>query len=150
MRLRIVAYKNHKYDLCPNGSKMKLNKEVLNKLLYSFKKPTMFKGNDGFWNETITDMAEAAGETLAFVDDSYKLVIISDKLFSSPYTNYISATEYAEKHGKRRPSVKNMCGAGRIEGAYKTSSGWLIPENAPYPIRKQKVSKKQINSRIGK
>lgn len=142
MLLRVVVYRKQKYILCPNGSKLKADKEVLSQLLYRFKKPSSFKGEDGYWNDVIANMEDAAGETLAFVDDSYKLVILSDKLFESPYINYISATEYAEKHGKSRPSIKNMCAAGRIEGAYKTSSGWLIPENAPYPERKTRKVKK--------
>ena len=87
-------------------------------------------------------MDDAAGITLAFVDDANKLVILSDNLFSpEKQIVYISATEYAEMHGKSRPSIKNMCAAGRIPGAYKTSSGWLIPKDAPYPERKPRSLK---------
>ena len=38
--------------------------------------------------------------------------------------------------------VKRLCDEGRIEGAHKISSGWLIPENAPYPERKPRTVKK--------
>ena len=142
MKLRVIAYKSEKYILCPNGTKMKADKEVLNKLLSGFRKPSSFKGADGYWNDAVSDMEDAAGETLAYVDNSLKLVIISDKLFDAKNVLYISATEYAELHGKSRPSVKNMCAAGRIEGAYKTSSGWFIPKDAPYPERKPREIKK--------
>ena len=121
---------------------LKADKDALNRLLTDFKKAKTFKGSDGYWNTEILSMEEAAGITLAFVDDANKLVILSDKLFApEKQIAYISATEYAELHEKSRPSVKNMCAAGRIPGAYKTSSGWLIPKDAPYPERKKRESK---------
>ena len=142
MKLRVIEHKKERFILCPNGSILKANKDVLDKLLTDFKKAKMFKGNDGYWNGEIPSMEEAAGTTLAFVDDANKLIILSDKLFSSEkQVIYVSATEYAELHGKSRPSVKNMCAAGRIPGAYKTSSGWLIPKDASYPERKARGTK---------
>ena len=141
MKLRLIEYRKERLLLCPNGSIMKVNDEVLSQLLCGFKKAKSFKGNDGYWNTLSPSMEDAYGDTLAFVDDSNKLVIISDQLFApEKKVKYISATEYAELHGKSRPSVKNMCAAGRIPGAYKTSSGWLIPEDAPYPERKARQS----------
>lgn len=142
MKLRLIKQKNERLLLCPNGSMLRANKEVLDRLLTDFKKSKTFKGNYGFWNAGGVSMEMVYGETLAFVDDANKLVIISDKLFAQEkQIVYISATEYAELHGKSRPSVKNMCAAGRIQGAYKTSSGWLIPEDAPYPTRKPRTTK---------
>lgn len=142
MKLRIIKQSNQVLLLCNNGSISKVDGEILSRLLRDFKKPNSFKGDLGYWTETYPNMEDVYGETLAFVDDALRLVILSEKLFSSKEkviekkVVYISATEYAEKHGKSRPSVKNMCAAGRIPGAYKTSSGWLIPEDAPYPERK--------------
>lgn len=124
---------------------MRADKEALNKLLSKFRKPSSFRGVDGYWNDAVSDMEDAAGETLAYVDNSLKLIIISDKLFTTQNTLYISATEYAEMHGKSRAAIKNMCAAGRIEGAYKTSSGWFIPKDASYPERKPREVKKQSN-----
>ena len=142
MKLRVIEYKTERFILCPNGSMLKADKDALNRLLTDFKKAKTFKGSDGYWNTEILSMEEAAGITLAFVDDANKLVILSDKLFApEKQIAYISATEYAELHEKSRPSVKNMCAAGRIPGAYKTSSGWLIPKDAPYPERKKRESK---------
>ena len=137
MKLRVIEQKHERFILCPNGSILKADKDVLSRLLTDFKKANTFKGSDGYWNREIPSMEEAGGTTLAFVDDANKLVILSDKLFApEKQIVYISATEYAELHEKSRPSVKNMCAAGRIPGAYKTSSGWLIPKDAPYPERK--------------
>ena len=142
MKLRVIQEARDVVILCPNGSILKADKEVQGKLLTGFKHPQNFKGDEGYWNTTHAQMDDVPGITLAFVDDANKLVILSDKLFSpEKQIVYISATEYAELHGKSRPSIKNMCAAGRIPGAYKTSSGWLIPKDAPYPERKKRESK---------
>lgn len=142
MKLRVIQQARDKLILCPNGSLIKADQEVLQRLLTGFKTAKNFKGEDGYWNIKFAKMEDVAGTTLAFVDDSSKLVILSDQLFvAEKQTVYISATEFAKLHDKSRPSVKNMCAAGRIPGAYKTSSGWLIPEDAEYPERKTRVTK---------
>lgn len=142
MKLRVIEHKKERFILCPNGSILKVNKDVLDRLLTDFKKAKTFKGNDGYWNTEIRAMEEAAGITLAFVDDANKLIILSDKLFTpEKQIVYVSATEYAEMHGKCRATIKKLCKEGRIPGAYKTSSGWLIPKDAPYPDRKERETK---------
>lgn len=142
MKLRLIESRKKKLLLCPNGSIMDVDDDVLARLLENFHRPSSFKGSSGYWNTDNTSMDDVFGNTLAFVDDANKLVVLSPALFKrEKKTTYISATEYAELHGKSRPSVKNMCAAGRIEGAYKTSSGWLIPADAPYPERKTREIK---------
>lgn len=137
MKLRLVERKKERLLLCPNGSVLKADKNVLDRLLTDFKKAKSFKGDYGYWNADCTSMENVAGITLAFVDDANKLVIISDKLFApEKQIVYVSATEYAEMHGKCRATIKNLCKDDRIPGAYKTTSGWLIPSEAPYPERK--------------
>lgn len=145
MKLRVIN--NHKEILllCPNGTILKADENVLLELLCNFKNPSHFKGKYGYWNTDNADMDSVYGENLAYVDDFYKLVILNDKLFSKLKGNkvkYISTTEYAELHGKARPTVKKLCAEGRIEGAYKASSGWMIPENALWPERKKHKSAK--------
>lgn len=141
MKLRLIARRTEQFLLCPNGSILKVNKDILRRLLYTFRRPSNFKGIDGYWNTDVPNMEDVSGITLAFVDDTYRLIVLNDSLFDflrdEEELVYISATEYADKHGKSRPMVKRLCLEGRIEGAYKTSSGWLIPSNAPYPERKQ-------------
>ena len=144
MKLRVIEHKKDRFILCPNGSILKVDGEVLGRLLTDFKKAKTFKGNDGYWNREIPAMEEVAGTTLAFVDDANKLVILSDKLFApEKQITYVSATEYAEMHGKCRATIKNLCKDGRIPGAYKTSSGWLIPRDAAYPERKTREIKSE-------
>lgn len=143
MKLRLVEQKKEMLLLCPNGSILKADETVLTRLLCEFKNAARFKGEDGYWNMLVSDMEKVAGTTLAYVDDQYKLIVLNPTIYSflrKPEVTYVSATEYANMHGKSRPSIKNMCAAGRIEGAYKTSSGWLIPSNAPYPTRKPRAT----------
>ena len=145
MKLCVVEQRGKLVLLCQNGSIMKADENVLNRLLHDFNKPSTFKGTDGYWNATIADMEDVPGKKMAFVDDDYRFVIINSKLYSyvnTTETVYVSAIEYAEAHGKSWSSVKNMCAAGRLEGAYKISSGWLIPENTPWPERKIREVKK--------
>lgn len=143
MKLRVVVQnKKEKYILCPNGTKMKVNKDVLLKLLSDFKRPSSFKGKDGYWNDVVSDIEKASGITLADVDDSLTLHIYDNNLFSLLATSFISAAEYAERQGKSQITIRKLCMDGRIEGAYKTSAGWLVPSDAPYPERKPREGKK--------
>ena len=142
MKLRVIEDRKRKLILCPNGSIMKADKDILNKLLTSFKKLKSFKGEEGYWNGETADMENVYGVTLAYVDEMNRLVILSDKLFEieKPVT-YITASEYAELHGKSRAIIKRLCAEDRIPGAIKKSTGWLIPEDAPYPERKERTIK---------
>lgn len=135
MKLRLIKTKKETQILCSNGSIIEATPKTLSELLVGFKRSFVFKGNERFWSNTCSNIEDVKGETLAYVDDRGALVILNQDAFVSVVMrdNYISTTEYANKIGKSRPSIKNMCAAGRIPGAYKTSSGWLIPENAPYP-----------------
>ena len=135
MKLRLIKTKKDAQILCLDGSIIEADKKNLSQLLTGFRRPFIFKGEERFWSNTCSNMEDVKGETLAYVDDRGALVILNQDAFASVviHDNYISTTEYANKVGKSRPSIKNMCAAGRIPGAYKTSSGWLIPENAPYP-----------------
>lgn len=136
MKLRLVQRYKATHIYCSNGTILNPTEEDIIRFLTSFKKPNQFKGNDGFWNNEIADMENAPGETLAYVDDSNKLVILNESIFDGllkEKISYISVTEYAELHGKSRPMIKKLCLYGRIPGAQKHSTGWLIPKNAPYP-----------------
>ena len=140
IKLRIIEDRKRKLILCPNGSIAKADKETLAKLLTGFKKPKSFKGDEGYWNGETADMEQVYGVTLAYVDETNKLVILSDKLFEveKPVT-YLTVAEYAELHGKGCAIVKRLCADGRIEGANKKTNGWLIPEDSPYPERKSRA-----------
>lgn len=144
MKLRLVLKQGKRLLCCPNGSILNADDSILKRLLTDFKKPGSFKGTDGIWNALICDMKDYEGQTLAFVDDKSDLVIISPdafKGFRTP-TVYITASEYADLHGKSHPQIKKLCEAGRIDGIQQTRGGWIIPRDAPYPERKPREVKK--------
>jgi len=146
MKVKLVRRGGKLFIYCSNGSILIPKEADLIRLLTSFKKPNTFKGEDGIWNAVESDINNAPGETLAYIDKTNKLIVVDEKVFESiikKEVQYISASEYADLKGKSRPSIKNMCAAGRIAGAYKTSSGWLIPADAPYPERKKREVKKK-------
>ena len=123
---------------------MRVDEEVLLRLLTNFDSPGKFRGNDGYWNTLIADMKDAKGITMAVVDDACNLLIYNKKAFISLKKSgeYISASEYAELHGRAHSLVKRLCAEGRIEGAQKNRSGWIIPKDAPYPERKKREVKR--------
>jgi len=54
---------------------------------------------------------------------------------------YISVSQFAEKHGISERTARNYCATGKIEGAFLTGKTWNIPADAPLPKRsKKKVS----------
>lgn len=63
---------------------------------------------------------------------------------------YLSAKELAEKWNISRRRVQILCEEGRIDGAYKVSEVWIIPEDAEKPVDKRKVSKKKMKKELDK
>ena len=54
---------------------------------------------------------------------------------------YISVSQFAEKHGISERTTRNYCATGKIEGAFLTGKTWNIPADASMPKRsKKKVS----------
>lgn len=142
MKLRLVKLKGKLLLYCMNGSITVASREVLVKLLTHFDAPSTFRGQDGIWNATTQDIEAASGQTMAYVNDEKNLVICNAKVFqdiiAEEETKYLSANEYAKKYDKSCAIIKRYCLEGRFDGAYKSSMGWLIPENAPYPKRGSK------------
>lgn len=60
---------------------------------------------------------------------------------------YISASEAALKWGLSSRRVGLLCKEGRIEGAQKAGSMWIIPENAEKPCDARIKSGKYIKSK---
>jgi len=54
---------------------------------------------------------------------------------------FISVSQFAERHGISERTARNYCATGKIEGAFLTGKTWNIPSDAPLPKRtKTKVS----------
>ena len=61
---------------------------------------------------------------------------------------YITTHETADKWGITARRVQLLCSQGRIEGAIKKSSVWLIPQEAEKPLdgrADRKASRKKEN-----
>lgn len=147
MKLHLVLRNGQKILCCPNGSILNADDRVLERLLTTFDRPTTFAGTDGCWNETICDMEGVKGRSLAYVDDNMNLIVCSPLAFAHFKTNeeFISASEYAELYQKSHSLIKRLCQEGRIEGAQRNRSGWLIPKSAPYPERKAREVKSKAS-----
>lgn len=52
---------------------------------------------------------------------------------------YLSAKETAEKWNISRRRVQLLCEQGKIEGAFKLSDVWVIPETVVKPIDGRKI-----------
>ncbi len=51
---------------------------------------------------------------------------------------YISVSQFAEKHGISERTARNYCATGKIEGAFLTGKTWNIPADASMPKRSKK------------
>lgn len=84
----------------------------------------------------IIDMTKSTGNTIAYVDSDYRLVIMDldyyRSIMSKP-TEYLTAEEYGKLHGKKRAIIMRFCRDRRLRGAIKKGETWLIPKDAPYP-----------------
>ena len=84
----------------------------------------------------IINMTESAGTTIAYVDSNFHLIITDleyyRSIMSKP-TEYLTAEEYGELHGKKRGIIMRLCRDRRLRGAIKKAEIWLIPKDCPYP-----------------
>ena len=84
----------------------------------------------------ILNMTQSTGQTLAYVDDQYNLVITDlpyyRRIMAKPI-EYLTAEEYGELHGKKRGIIMRLCRDRRLLGAIKKGEMWLIPKDTPYP-----------------
>ncbi len=141
MKARLLKGQNgNVMILHANGTISNSSTSVLANFLMNFKDASNFSGNDGEWNTNYRDMSLYPGETLAYIDDGFALVILDstefEGLINGPQElpHYISLVEYAERVDKSVEIIKVFCRNGRIPGARKLANRWMIPEDAPYPV----------------
>ena len=141
MIARLIETSNGQLQLlCANGSISipTLNNGVLGNLLSDFKISEEIQGTDGFWKKEYPDMAMVPGTTIAYVTDAKQLVIEDflpfKDLLDFPHIKFISTQEFAKKYNKSAEIVKVYCRQGRILGAKKVGTSWVIPDTSPYPI----------------
>ena len=60
---------------------------------------------------------------------------------------YISVSQFAEKHGVSERTARNYCATGKIEGAFLVGKSWNIPVSATLP-KKGKAKLSPLLSRL--
>lgn len=146
MKARLIkSEENDLLLLCTDGSVFGPGRAELGRLLSSFQvadEIRQFAGSktQNCWNSEYPDMSLYPGTTLAYVTDTYELVIRDFspfKILLEANTlntfNMITAQEYADMYGKSVEQIKVFCRKGRLSGAVKLGRDWLIPSDAPYP-----------------
>lgn len=139
MLARIIKEKNNYYILYIDGTMSVCTKREFNLFMKSFQNIQDFSGGAHHWDLECKEMNEYKGQTIAQVNDDKSLTIFDITPFEFLFTYLnkdckdISATEYAQKHGKSVEQIKVLCRNNKIVGARKFGRDWLIPENSPYP-----------------
>ncbi len=133
--------------LSSNGDMIPASLGLMTALLFDFKaiEDKTWISDTSWKSASVPDMAMYPGETLAIIPDDCSQLIIYD---AEPFRiltektkgmidvkKYISAVEYGKKHNRSCEIVKSFCRQGRIVGAYKANGTWMMPEDAPYPVR---------------
>lgn len=60
---------------------------------------------------------------------------------------YLSITQVSEKWGIKQRRIRVLCAEGRIPGAYKVGTYWLIPEDAEKPKDERIKSGKYVKTK---
>ncbi|MBO7231926.1 MAG: Fic family protein [Bacteroidales bacterium] len=55
--------------------------------------------------------------------------------------NYISVSEFAQRHGVSERTIRNYCHLAKIQGAFLVGKTWNIPEDAVLPSKKTGLKK---------
>ncbi len=142
MKARLIKTKtNEQLILCNDGTICEAKNRELNFMLTRFIKIEELTGEQGRWDTSYPDMFLYPGQTLAYITDSYELVISDITPFNRLFNvsievdleSILSVAEYGKLHNKSIEQVKLFCRMGRIPGAIKKSGIWFIPADAPYP-----------------
>lgn len=140
MKARLISNQGAFQLLVCNGQIYNFSEQEAREFITHFDDPKYY-AEDGEWDNDIITMEAYSGETIAFVDLDGTLRVVNSerfrKLVNAATTKFLSVKEYAEKHGKKIQIVSRRCLEGRVEGAMLIGNSWIIPEDAPYPERKQ-------------
>ena len=122
-------------------------KAEIGRLLFHFKTINVLDDsllgnpNSEKWSDEYPEMVSYPGETMAYVTDSFQLVIVDfrpfkvlfDEVKAPTIDDLLTVAEYAQLYNKSVEQVKVLCRKGRIVGAKKLGRDWVIPQDTPYP-----------------
>ena len=147
MKARLVFFKNAYHLLLCTGKIKKLAKADAQRFIETYDSDLHYAGRTT-WDYGGITMDDYNGDTIARVLDNGNLVVESAEhfrdLMDARDIKYLSPIEYAQKVGRHRTLINQLCRDGRIPGAKKAGSRWLIPETAEYP------GDARIGSRVNK
>ena len=145
MKARLVKYGENVDLLCSDGTIIHTQNSLRRKFFLHFDETEIFTGTEK-WAGKFLDMTDYPGETLAYVSDDKKLVVVDPAMLrealktedsTAGFRGMLTTIEYAQKHNKSKEMIKAFCNDGRIIGAKKVGRQWFIPEDAPYPIEEK-------------
>lgn len=148
MKARLIKNSSDEYLLlCSDGTIAEADTATLTKFLRNVKYIDNVTGTLGRWDDFAPDMFAFDGETFAYINHNYDIIIHNflpfERLFEIDTHNtiedFISVSEYAQLVGKSIEQVKVHLRNGRIPNARKIGRDWIIMKEsvAFYPTDKR-------------
>ena len=155
MKARLIKSSSGEYLLlCSDGTIAEADTSILTKFLRNVKYIDEISGTHGRWDTIAPDMFAFDGETFAYINSNYHIIVLNflpfEELFeiasSSSLDDFISVSEYAQLVGKSIEQVKVHLRNGRIPNARKIGRDWIISKDsvAFYPTDNRITSGKHI------
>ena len=157
MKARLIKSNTGEFLLlCSDGTIAIADIVLLTKFLRNSNYIDSVTGTYGRWDTVAPDMFAYAGETVAYINANYHVIILNflpfEVLFEIDSDNtvydFISVSEYAEMVGKSIEQVKVHLRNGRIPNARKIGRDWIIHKDsvAFYPADNRITSGKHIGT----
>lgn len=155
MKARLIREESGAYSLlCPDGTIVDADTVVLKNFLRNVRYIDNVSGGDRRWDVTAPDMFAFEGETFAYINDDYTIIINNflpfERLFQieteDSIYDLLSVSEYAELVGKSIEQVKVHLRNNRIPNARKIGRDWVIHKDsvAFYPTDNRITTGKHI------
>lgn len=155
MKVRLIKNSSDKFVLlCADGTIAEADTAVLTKFLRNVKYIDEITGSLGRWDSIAPDMFAVDGETFAYINNNFHIIILNflpfEELFDIKSNNtiydFISVSEYAQQVGKSIEQVKVHLRNNRIPNARKVGRDWIIHRDsvAFYPTDNRITSGKHI------
>lgn len=155
MKARLIKDNLGEYLLlCSDGSIARADAVILMGFLRNVKYIEEVTGDAGRWDILAPDMFAYAGETFAYINDDYTIIIQNFLPFESLFEiesdstiyDFISVADYAQMVGKSIEQVKVHLRNDRIPNARKIGRDWIIHKDsvAFYPTDNRITSGKHI------
>lgn len=136
MKAQLVLSQGSLYLIFCTGKTEKISEEIAKEFLLSYD-DSKYYSSPAELNFGNFMMESHLGTTIALIDDNDILHVFNSEQFRHIFTgkepNLLTVPEYAALHGKKTSIIRRLCLEGRIKGAMKKGSRWLIPDDSPYP-----------------